>query len=61
MGLLYIHSIGPQLVDCSQVRREHVWMLVIFGRYVLFDCGGEGELDGSSERYLQGNIRIVLG
>ncbi|KAL0636671.1 hypothetical protein Q9L58_004279 [Maublancomyces gigas] len=52
MRLLHIHSVGPQLVDCGQVRRKHVWVLVIFGRYVLFDRGGEGEMGGSSERYL---------
>lgn len=50
--LLHVHGVGSQLIDRGQVGREHVGVLVIFGGYVLFDCAGEGELDGFPEGYL---------
>lgn len=46
---LDVYGIGAELVDSMEVRREHVWVLVIFGGDVLFDGAGEGEGGGFSE------------
>ena len=53
MGLESVDSIFAKLVDYLEVARERVRMLIVFGRYVRFDCIGEAEGVRPAEGYLQ--------
>ena len=50
MGFKGMNSVLAQPVDVLQVLPEHIWVLIIFVGYVLFDCFGEGYGMGPPER-----------
>lgn len=50
MGFDSVDGGVAELVYGFEIVLEHIWMLVIFGIDVGFDCVGEGDIVGASKR-----------
>lgn len=59
MGLQGMNGAVSQVIDCFQILFEHVGMLVIFGRDVLFDSIAERNIMCTAKRQLHEVTGVV--